>query len=101
MPNRREFQQRYGTGKKNGQLNTGALRKVRAAKRAEAEERNRNSAPERRRSYWRARGFTSESHARRCVEQAVNEGHVISRTIVPDLDPLEHGLSAYVPETLL
>ncbi len=97
MPNRSEYQIRYGTGKKDGRPNTGAKRAVRQAKRNEAERRNANSPEQKRRQYWRERGFLNESHAARVVKSAVAEGNVISKTIIPDLDPLEHGLAAYVP----
>jgi hypothetical protein len=85
MPNRSELQTRYGTGKKNGRPNTGALRAVREAKRTEAELRNENSPERKRRAYWRALGLIRESHAAQVVRKAVDEGNVISKTIIPDL----------------
>lgn len=84
MPNRAEFQKRYGTGKKSGRPNTGAQRLVKEAKRHEAEIRNANSPERKRRAYWRALGFDRESHAAQVVRQAVDEGNVISKTIIPD-----------------
>jgi hypothetical protein len=90
MPNRPEFQIRYGTGKKQGLRNTGAMKKVREAKRAEAELRNANSPERKRRSHWRGLGFVRESHAAQVVRKAVAEGNVISRTIIPDFDKIEN-----------
>lgn len=86
MPNRPEFQIRYGTGRKQGLHNTGAKKKVREQKRLEAELRNANSPERKRRSHWRALGFLRESHAAQVVRKAVAEGNVISRTIIPDMD---------------
>lgn len=86
MPNRPEFQKRYGTGKKSSRPNTGAMRLVREAKRTEAKQRNANTPAHKRRVHWRERGFLRESHAAQVVRQAVAEGNVISRTIIPDLD---------------
>jgi len=85
MPNRAEFQKRYGTGKKDGRPNTGAMRTVRENKRAEAERRNANSPARKRRQFWRDLGFTRESHAAEVVRKAVAEGTVISKTIIPDM----------------
>lgn len=50
------------------------MRVVRHNKRTEAEERNSRTLPERRRSYWRDRGFKSQSHAAQVVRDAVAEG---------------------------
>lgn len=84
MPNRSELQT---THDEQGRriYRKGIMRQIRTAKRAEAETRNADSPERKRRSYWRERGFSRESDAARVVRQAVAEGNVISRTIIPDL----------------
>lgn len=84
MPNRSEFQiQHDSLGRRIS--NKGVRHAVRFAKRVEAEERNSHTAPDKRRSYWRERGFTRESHAAAVVRNAVAEGNVISKTIIPEV----------------
>lgn len=70
MPNRPEYQINYPRAAK-GALNKGVLRTVRANKRAEAEERNANTVPDKRRAFWRERGFTRQSHAASVIKGVV------------------------------
>jgi hypothetical protein len=59
MANRSELQ---GTN-----FHKGIARVIRANKRMEADVRNSVSAPDRRRAFWRERGFTRQSHARQVI----------------------------------
>ena len=86
MPNRSEFQTRHGTGKKQDRPNTGAMQLVKAAKNSEAWDRNLRTPEIKRRQHWRDLGFTRESHAARVIREAVAQGNVISKTIIPDLE---------------
>lgn len=84
MANRPEFQRHVDAdGRKL--YRKGLRRQVRATKRMEADVRNSVSAPDKRRSFWRERGFSRQSEAARIVRGAVAEGTVISRTIIPDV----------------
>jgi hypothetical protein len=49
----------------------GIRREIRNAKRAEAEERSKHTAPVNCRAYWKERGFRRESDARRTVWDTV------------------------------
>lgn len=69
MPNRPEFQVSYPRA--NGALNKGVARLVRANKRAEAEERNENTVADKRRGFWRERGFSRQSQAASLVTSTV------------------------------
>jgi hypothetical protein len=82
MANRPELQ-----GKRKGDrvYRKGIMRSIREARREEAIDRDKRTAPDKRRSYWRELGFTRQSEAARIVKGAVAEGTVISRTIVPDV----------------
>lgn len=51
----------------------GTQREIRKYKHEEAEERNKNSAPDKRRAYWRERGFSRQSEAARLILNTVTE----------------------------
>lgn len=51
----------------------GSARIIRVAKRSEAEIRNQNSQPDKRRAFWRERGFTRQSQAANLVKGTVGE----------------------------
>lgn len=80
MPNRPELQNK-GTGFHKNPLNgqsqgpgtshKGISREIRAAKREEAEERNADTPFDRKRSYWRERGFIRQSQAASLVTTTV------------------------------
>jgi hypothetical protein len=101
MPNRPEFQITYPKAAK-GALNKGVLRTVRANKRAEAEERNTHTVPDKRRAFWRERGFNRQSHAASVIKGVVvltNEQAKIHKQrsedwpMVRDLDPAQELLT--------
>jgi len=83
MPNRPELQPVSDPDIKV--FRHGISRQIRAAKKAEAEERNLRTHPDKRRAHWRALGFSRESVAAHFVRKAVAEGTVISKTIIPDM----------------
>lgn len=62
MPNRPEF---------NALRNKGAARIVRLNKRMEAEERNQQTVPDKRRAFWKERGFIRQSHAASVIKNVV------------------------------
>lgn len=68
MPNRIELE-----NKPRRPYLRGIRRDIRSAKRAEAEERNSNTSPDKRRAYWRERGFTRQSQAAGLVASTVAE----------------------------
>lgn len=82
MPNRIELQNKgkgYSknptTGKSQGPGTThkGIAREIREAKRTEAETRNADTVTDKRRSFWRERGFTRQSQAASLVTRTVSE----------------------------
>lgn len=80
MPNRPELQTRYDSlGRRIS--NKGAMRTVRANKRAEAEARNAQTPEDRRRTYWRALGFDRQSHAARVIARTVAEANQIAEDV--------------------
>lgn len=59
----------------------GSARRVKLAKRTEAEERNAKTHPDKRRSHWRALGFVRESEASAIVRRTVAEANAIADDI--------------------
>jgi len=93
MPNRIELQdkgqgyhkdQYSGKAQGPGTSHKGISRTIRNAKRQEAEARNSHTHPDNRRVHWKAQGFARKSEAARIIRQAVAEGTVISKTIIPE-----------------
>ena len=68
MANRPEHQRSFES---NHSSHRGVMRQIRANKRNEAELRNEESAPDKRRSYWRALGFDRQSHCARTIKETV------------------------------
>jgi hypothetical protein len=82
MPNRFELQDKGQGFRKNpltghsigpGTSHKGISRAIRDHKHSEAETRNANTAPDRKRSFWRERGFTRQSQAANLVAGTVAE----------------------------
>jgi hypothetical protein len=70
MANRPEHQRSFESPNTS---HRGVSRIVRLQKRLEAEHRNATSVPDRRRQFWRDRGFTNQSHAARAVLDTVSD----------------------------
>ena len=71
----------------------GSRRILRANKHLEAKERNFHTAPDSRRSYWRALGFARKSEAAAIVRGTVADANAIAddireKTGLPDWRPL-------------
>lgn len=70
MANRSEHQRSFESP---NSFHKGIMREVRLAKRQEAEERNSHTAPDKRRAFWRDRGFARQSQAASLVKGTVLE----------------------------
>lgn len=80
MPNRSELdEQEDNLGRRVS--HKGIMRLIRQRKREEAEERNRNSAPDSRRQFWRDRGFSRKSDAVKIIKQTVSDANKIANVI--------------------
>lgn len=61
-----------------GTSHRGISRTIRENKRAEAFQRDKHTHPEKRKAFWRERGFTSQSHAARVIGLTVLDANEIS-----------------------
>jgi hypothetical protein len=90
MANRPEHQRSFESPHAS---HKGISRVVRANKRAEAKQRQANSASDKRRSFWRERGFARQSQCARAVKDAVTEANQLTeamreRSGLPDWEPV-------------
>jgi hypothetical protein len=69
MPNRMELD--YTQDGDRQQYRKGIMRNIRETKRAEAEERNQHTVPDKRRAFWRERGFSRQSQAAATIKGVV------------------------------
>jgi hypothetical protein len=69
MPNRKEYHRNPDADRRES--HKGIARQIKVAKRIEAELRNEETVPDKRRSFWRERGFSRQSQAASLIKGVV------------------------------